>query len=146
VRFNSVNLFVEGLRAEVQVRLDSGAHEMLGTASGVPTRLGTERLVVEATLDALQQRLGEEVRLVAGELQIARVGSGEAVIVEVVLARRRSEQSLLGACYVGQDRQRSVVLATLDAVNRVLGGLVGSRWTEIRVEPEAAEWDGGKQG
>jgi hypothetical protein len=145
--FRSVNLLVEGLRSQVQVELSLDGRNLLGTAAGVPCALGTERLVVRATLDALQQAVGDDLRILDGDLVFTRAGSSEAAVVEVVLVWPRSEQRLLGACAVGQDRHRSVVFATLDAVNRIFERLAPQHWIEFEVEaetPESSEEDAGK--
>ncbi|MCK4305334.1 MAG: hypothetical protein KAY24_13940 [Candidatus Eisenbacteria sp.] len=136
ILFRSVNLLVEGLRSEVQVELTANGRPLLGGATGVPASLGTERLVVAATLDALGELVTEDVRLFPGDLIFPRVGGGEAVIAEVVVVRPRSEQRLIGACGVGQDRHRSVVFAVLDAINRIVSRLVTERWVEFEVKPE----------
>ena len=136
--FRSVNLLVEGLRSQVQVELSLDGRHLLGTAAGVPCALGTERLVVRATLDALEQAVSDDLRILDGDLAFTRAGLTEAVVVEVVLVWPRSEQRLLGACAVGQDRHRSVVFATLDAVNRIFQRLAPEHWIEFQVEAEAA--------
>lgn len=138
VLFRSVNLLVEGLRSEVQVALEADGRSLMGSATGPPSFLGTERLVVVATLDAVEKMIRNEVRLVPGDLTFVRVGPEEAVIAEVVLMRARWEQRLIGACHVGQDRYRSVVFAVLDALNRILGRLEPGRWVEFYVEPASA--------
>ncbi len=137
LRFRSVNILVEGLRSEVQVELDGEGRVLVGSAVGVPCALGTERLVVAACLEALGQLVPESVRLVTGDLVLTRLGSGEAFVVEVLLVRQRWEQRLIGACAIGQDRHRSIVLAVLDALNRVLGRLSPGPWVEYSVDPDA---------
>ncbi len=141
IQFGSVNLLVEGLRAEVQVELGLDERRLLGAASGVPASLGTERLVAAATLSALEGLVRSEIRLLIGDLTITRIGPGEAVMVEVVLIEPRREQRLVGACHVGPDRHRSVVFAVLDAINRIVSHLAPGRWIEFHVEPDGN--DGG---
>jgi hypothetical protein len=139
VRFHSVSVLIEGLQTEVQVRLAAQGRDLLGCASGIPVGFETERLVARATLEALQCLLPEDERLLAGDLSCSRVGSGEVMVAEVLWARGRGQQRLIGACPLEADRLRSAVFATLDALNRILAKLAPSGWTEVRVEPEAAE-------
>ncbi len=146
VLFGSVNLYVEGLRAEAQVRLRMNGRELLGTAAGVPTHLGAERLIAQATLDALQRVTRHDSRLWLGELAHMPWGDDALIVVEVLLVRQRSEERFIGACVVGADRQRAAVLATLDALNRVMRRLTADRWTEIQVEPEGGERESEGQG
>ncbi len=139
VRLHSVNVLIEGLRSEVQVRAGLGGKILDGHAVGVPCRLGTERLVAEAVLDALQKVLSQDVRLVAGDLAFTRLGPGEVVLVEVVIVRQRTEERLVGACKLGQERMRSVAYATLDALNRILPTLGPKEWVEYEVAGQSEE-------
>ena len=141
-RLESLTLRMEGSRAEVQVRLSVNGRQLQGGATGMPTARGMERMVIAATLEALQQLVRDEVRLVPGELRRLRVGGHEARLVQVTVWRPHEEQALLGACWVRQDPYRAVVLATLDALNRALCRLAPIHWMEIRVEPGVAEEEG----
>jgi len=133
VRFRSVNVLVEGVRSEAQVTLDVGGRILIGVSEGAPAMLGTERLIAAATLDALGKLVREDVRLVPGDLSIARCGPGDAVLVEIIIVHPRAEQRLVGACRVQQDRHRCVVFAVLDALNRVLETLVPQAWVAFNV-------------
>ncbi|MFH1143936.1 MAG: hypothetical protein V1774_05270 [Candidatus Eisenbacteria bacterium] len=139
IRFQSIQVLVEGLRAEVQVRLRAEGRALCGIAEGVPAANEVERLAVRATLDALQSMMPPDVRLLGGEVRYAQVGEGEVFVVEVRCVRERSERRLIGACRVEADRLRGAVFATLDALNRVLGLLSPPGWTEVRVGAESAE-------
>lgn len=144
VLFETVNMLVGALRSEVQVELLYEGERLVGSAHGVPATLGTERLVANATLDALAQIVCDDIRLLCGDIAFTRVGSGDAAIAEVILVRRRSEERLVGACHVGPDRQRSVALAVLDAINRRLVRISPDTWIEHRVG-SASEGSEGKE-
>ena len=137
VLFETVNMLVGTLRSEVQVELLYEGERLVGSAQGVPATLSTERLVADATLDALSQIICDNIRLLCGDITFTRIGPGEAAITEVILVRRRSEERLVGACRVGPDRQRSVALAVLDAVNRRLVRISPDTWVEHRVGADA---------
>ncbi len=133
--FRSVNLFVEGLHAEVHVNLTFAGREISGSATGVPAALGTERLIAEATLDALSQLIDQNTKLISGDLTIATIGGRQVVLSEVILVQSRHEQHLVGVCPMGQDRSRCIVFAILSALNRILGRITQpSRWIEFQVE------------
>ena len=133
IRFRSVNLLVEGVRSEVQVVLEVSGRTLHGTAEGAPASLGTERLIAAATLQAVERLVRDDVRLLPGDLTFTRCGHGEAVVVEIVVVHPRSEQRLVGACRVQQDRHRCVVFAVLDGLNRMLETLVPQEWVEFDV-------------
>jgi hypothetical protein len=143
IQFHSVDLHVEGMTAEVQVRLTHGETCLTGSAEGVAAALSTERLVLQATLAAAQRILREDVRLVAGDLAITRLGRGRVVIVQVTAVEPRSELQLVGACRLTDDRLRAVVFATLAAINRVSARLMPAAWTEVRVDPGGQSSDSG---
>lgn len=135
-RLESLTLHVETTVAEALVQLSANGREMRGCARGSPSADGLERAVFEATLEALQQLVRQEVRLGAGELRRFRLGSRDARLVEVAVCRANEEQHLLGIAWVRQDAYRAVVMATLSALNRTLCRLAPVHWTEIRVEPD----------
>lgn len=144
ILFHSVDLHIEGMTAEVQVRLTHGETCLTGSAEGVAAALNTERLVLQATLAAAQKILREDVRLVPGDLAITRLGRGRAVVVEVVAVEPRSELQLVGACRIVDDRLRAVVFAALAALNRVTARLLPADWTEIRVDPGGPSSESGR--
>lgn len=138
IRFNSVNLLVEGLRLQAQVELSFEGRRLIGSATGVPAVRGAERAIAAAALNALQKATRDDVRLWPGDMSFARVGDSDVVLVEVLVVRPRDEQHLIGAALIGLDRQRAVVFAVLDALNRIFKRLSPERWIEFQVEPEAS--------
>jgi len=139
ILFRSVELEVAGQRATVRVALDAGGRRLCGRAEGIPAGLGTERLVLQATLAALEPLLAPGAQLAPGELAVARLGDGDVVAVEALILRARDCERRVGACRLEGDRLRAVVFAALAALNRRLGALGARPWTEVRVEPESAK-------
>lgn len=137
--FRSVNLLVEGLKLQAQVELLLDRRQLLGTSSGVPAAGATERALVSATLEAVGQIVRSDLRLRAGAVATTRVGGSRVVLTEILVIGPRSEQRLIGASPAGSDRNRTVVFATLDALNRVLPRLIPERWIEYRVDPQTRD-------
>jgi hypothetical protein len=135
VRFVGVNLFVSGARTQAQVELRWKGLPRMGSASGWSTRGGAHRLIAQATLAALQEFLADELALALEEVQLVRQGRSRIVLVTVALVEHRDEKLLVGACEARMDLQRSVVLATLSAVNRLVGGLAAKEPTEYVLRP-----------
>lgn len=123
IRFESVNLFVAGPRVQAQVELRWKGIKRMGTASGWGSRDASEQLVANATVAAVQEFLEEEIGLSVADVRRLHLGHRDVIVVGVVLIAHRSEKTLAGSCTVEQDAQQAVVLATLGALNRVLGGL-----------------------
>ena len=139
VRFQSVQMLIEGVQAEALVRLSVDGRALTGSACGVPAAMESERLVACATLDALRPLLPDDTRFVCAGVAETQIGCGRAMLVDVRCVRSRSELRLIGACAAQADPLRGAVFATLDALNRVLGLLAPLRWTEVRVDPETAD-------
>ena len=135
VRFVSANLFVSGLKTTAQVELSWQGMTRLGSATGASARDNAARLLSAATLNALVPYLGDDVTLAPHEVEFARLGRQEVVLVTVKLLGQRSEKTLVGSCTVEQDMAQSVVYATLAAVNRVLGGLRSREPVEYELRP-----------
>jgi len=123
IRFASVNVFVSGSRAHAQVELKWKGVPRMGSASGWSTREGAHRLIATATITAIQEFIDDEVALGTPDVQLVRLHGRELAVVGVGLIAHRQEKMLVGGCTVEQDVQEAVVLATLGAVNRVVGGL-----------------------
>jgi len=123
VRFESANVYVSGARVQAQVELRWKGTHRLGSASGWSTRGGAQRLLAAATLAAVQEFLDDDLALSLEDVSFRRIGRHRAAIVGVELLAHRESKSLVGACTVGGDAQQAVVLATLSALNRVVGGL-----------------------
>lgn len=123
IRFGSVNLYVSGPRAQAQVELRWKGITRMGSATGTATRDGAHLLVAAATVAALEQFLEEDRSLGVNGVHFVRLGPAEAVVVGLTLLAHRREKTLAGCCTVEQDVPQAVALATLAALNRVVGGL-----------------------
>jgi hypothetical protein len=139
VRFGSVNLYVAAGRAQAQVELAWKGVTRLGTATGTATRDGAYGLIAAATLGAVQEFLEDGQAFSLQDIELVRLGKQDVVVVSVSLLAHRSEKILVGCCTVERDAQQAVVLATLAALNRVLGGLRTREPTEYVLRPASAE-------
>lgn len=135
IRFGSVNLFVSGPRTQAQVELRWKGLSRMGSASGWSTRDGAYRLVAQATLAGVQEFLEGEVAFGIQEVDFVKMGRRRVALVALALLAHRQEKILVGSCTVEQDVQQAVVLATLAALNRVVGGLPTREPTEYVLRP-----------
>jgi hypothetical protein len=135
IRFVGVNLFVAGARTQAQVELRWKGLPRMGSASGWSTREGAHRLVAAAALAAVQEFLAEPVALSVEEVRLVGLGRRRVVVVSVAMVGHRHEKLLTGSCTVEQDLQQAVVLATLSALNRLVGGLPVREPTEYVLRP-----------
>jgi hypothetical protein len=135
IRFEGVNVYVSGPRAHAQVELSWRGLTRMGSASGWSTREAAHRLIASAALAAVQEFLEDDIALSVEEAQVMRLGREDVVIVSLALLVHRQQKTLAGCCSVGGDAQQAAVLATLAALNRVVGGLRTREPTEYVVRP-----------
>jgi len=135
IRFGSVNLYLDGARAQAQVELRWKGVLRMGNASGWCSREGAQRLVAAATVAALQEFLDWDVALGVEDVEVVRMGGHEVVVVSLALLTHRQEKLLTGCCTVGRDLPQAVVLATLSSLNRVIGGLKTKEPIEYVLRP-----------
>lgn len=135
IRFVGVNLYVAGSRVQAQVELRWKGLPRMGSASGWSTRDGAHRLVAQAALAGIQEFLADDLALVVQDVTFLRAGGRKAVLVAVSLVTPREERILLGTSLIGKDLHQAVVLATLSALNRLVGGLRTKEPTEYVLRP-----------
>lgn len=135
IRFRAANVFVNGTRVQAQVDFQWKGLPRSGTAAGHGTRDAGQRLVAQAVLQGIQDFLEEDLALSLDGVEVARVGGREVAVVTVQLVAHREHKSLVGCCTVEQDVPQAVALATLAAVNRVLGGLPTREPVEYVLRP-----------
>lgn len=131
IRFEGVNLFVSGPRTQAQVELRWKGLPRMGNASGWSTRDESHRLVAQSTATAVQEFLADPVALGVLGVEFVETGRHKVVVVTLSMLVHRHEKVLTGCAVVEQDTPQSVVLATLSALNRVVGGMRVKEPTEF---------------
>ena len=141
IRYENVNLIVNGPRAQAQVELRWKGLPRVGNASGFSARDDANRLVAQATTLAVQEFLADPVALSVRDVNFLDVSGRRVVIVILSLLAHRHEKVLTGSCTVEQDTPQAVVLATLAALNRIVAGMRAKEPTEyvLRAESYANE-------
>lgn len=135
LQFCGVTTSIEQHRCRVRVELALGEREGMGEALGANSRREIPRLVALATLDAVRKFLDEGYTLSLSEVEVRRFAGEEVVLVGVKFYKDRLEKPLTGSCVVAHDLQQSVVYATLDALNRILGRLRYREPVEFELRP-----------
>lgn len=106
--------------AEAKVELLAGGESLVAVAEGPASSYNKHRLLVEATLKALNHLTLEGCMFVAEDVAISQVGKHRAALVAITLVTSTEELSLAGCALVRRDDLEAVVKAALDAVNRKL--------------------------
>lgn len=135
IRFESVNLFVSGPRTQAQVELRWKGLPRIGSASGWSARDESHKLVAQATAGAAQEFLADPMAIGVQGVEFVDFGRRRTVVVMLSLLANRQEKLVTGSCVIEQDTPQAVVLATLAALNRVLGGLRVKEPTEYVLRP-----------
>ena len=115
----------DGVDMAVSLRIGDVYHK--GVARSDRSSAGRNRAIAQATTDAINQFLGDGCRFCLDELRQVPIGGQMAVLVWLRLEQAGKAESLLGACYLGEDPNFSVALATLDGVNRRILALTFTR-------------------
>ena len=109
---------VSGSRISVTVELAWHDERIVGTATGPAAQSTKLRLVAEATLNALEQALDEDVAFGVSAVDITNVGAHLVAIAVIVFVVGGTERVLTGSAIGGGDASQAMVRAVLDALNR----------------------------
>jgi hypothetical protein len=118
VAVEDVELVTERVLVRATVRLRWAAALHTGSASAAATPSGGQRAVVCATARAIEQITGGLVRLDVEAVDLLQVGQDQVGVVVLTLIAGDRVDRLTGSALVREDRNDTLVRATLDALNR----------------------------
>lgn len=113
----------DGSRTSTRVTLDWHDGQLVGETTGAAAAATRNRLVAEATLQALGQALQAEASFAVASVDVPTLGSRRVAVAQIVLVTNQSERLMVGSSLVDEDESRAVVRAVLDALNRVVPDL-----------------------
>ncbi len=122
-RIHSVHTDVMGVRAVATVLLELEGEVYTGTSEGPASTTGRDRLVGQATLNAVDAYASGSFGFALEDVAIITLGRERVAVSCVILVTPLGEQALAGTALVRQSENDSLVRATLDAINRRLGFL-----------------------
>ncbi|HEY5032938.1 MAG TPA: hypothetical protein VIJ54_10715 [Actinomycetes bacterium] len=106
----------EGVTSEVTLEIDGRAHT--GSAGAASTPSSVHRSVALATLRAVEEAVGGELRFELEHLETTSLGTDRAIVVEISMITKYGSERLTGVSAVREDARQAVIRATLDALNR----------------------------
>jgi hypothetical protein len=106
----------EGVTSEVTLEIAGQAHT--GSAGAASTPSSVHRSVALATLRAVEEAVGRDLRFELEHLETTSLGTDRAVIVEISMITKYGSERLTGVSSVREDARQAVIRATLDALNR----------------------------
>ncbi len=134
ISFHSVNIYFsdDTTRAEVELSRDGDA--AFGSAQTDKPALSPLEVIAEATLEAVSDYLDEVSRLCLLGVRRVAFGDTTAIVVRVDLVNGRDRKALAGTSVDSGNENQTVVFATLDAINRVLGKLDVKSSVEYKIK------------
>jgi hypothetical protein len=130
-----VSLAQSNLVAEARVELLRDGIGTVAEAKGADSSSSVQRLVAEATVEAIQRYFENGGLFTVTAVEQLTVGGKPIAVVCVTHVFERRERVLVGACPVDGDVPRAVALASLDAVNRFLRRLEPRKPEEYEIGP-----------
>jgi hypothetical protein len=115
-----MHLISAGFDVTATVTLAADNRTAVGEARGLASPSGVHRAVATATLRAVEQLVGDSVRVELEHLEVTTMGAEKTVVVLLTLLTRQGSEPLTGAAAVRDDVRQAVIRATLDALNRRL--------------------------
>jgi hypothetical protein len=122
----SIGAEATGVHVNVTVTLSLEGDVFTGRATGPGSQTARQRLVAEATLDAVEQYLQGAFAFALEDVDIVRLGRQSVAVSCIALVTSYGEQAFGGSALVRQNDNESIVRATMDAINRRLGFLTAS--------------------
>lgn len=112
-----VDYSLNGINAEALVVLRYHENTYTGKKKGLHTRIGVSKLIANATIKAVEEYLGKGPCFSIEDIEKTRIAKREAVLVAVTLLTNYEEKNFIGASYIDSDEYKSIVKATLNALN-----------------------------
>lgn len=107
-----------GTKADVKVTLERKEETFEGKITGVNTEHNSLRMIVAATLKAIETYLGVDDSFILEDIKVTELGGKEVIITSITFVSAYSEQSFVGCAFVNRNKNEAIVKATLDAINR----------------------------
>jgi hypothetical protein len=109
---------LDGSRTKVSVTLAWQGDTLIGEVSGAAANTTRQRLVAEATIEALRQALQDSTAIGVASVDIPTLGSRRVAIAQIVMVTEAVERMMVGSALADGENSRAVVRAVLDALNR----------------------------
>ncbi len=109
---------MDGNHTRVVVTLAWQGDTLIGEVEGAAAHTTRNRLVAEATIEALQQALQVSTAIGVAAVDLPVLGSRSVAIAQVVMVNEGAERLMVGSALVDGESSRAVVRAVLDALNR----------------------------
>ncbi len=106
--------------AKCSVTLSYDGNTFLGKAQSSASSLSRQRMVAEATLEAVHQFLNRENLFSVADVKLSEAAGEPVAVVAVLCNKNQKSDLLIGATCQNDDLNTAIVKSTLDAINRKL--------------------------
>jgi len=116
-----VGVFHEDNQVHAEVTLALSDGKFVGDAKDADTPSGHIAALIRATLEALLMIYDTKIRFSDPQFRIVTLGNEEVFLVHLSAVEGRNVQSFAGSAIIRQDSRQTAVMATLGALNRIMG-------------------------
>jgi hypothetical protein len=119
IKILSVSHDSTGDRANIKIVLGKDDEVFENSAKGINAVRNIDRMLVDTTLKTVEEACGYQETFVLEDIKTVNFTTAQAIVV-IIGVYNGIEQRFSGTSLIGQDYKKSVVKATLDAINRYL--------------------------
>ncbi|MBC8368307.1 hypothetical protein H8E52_12945 [bacterium] len=116
-----VGVFHEDNQVHAEVTLALSEDKFVGEAKDADTPSGHIAALIRATLEALLMIYDSKIRFSDPQFRIVTLGNEEVFLVHLSAVEGRNVHSFAGSAIIRQDSRQTAVMATLGALNRIMG-------------------------
>lgn len=116
--FNEISLVKNKEHSSATVSLTDGDQTYTGTASALSERSEVNKMICQATLEAIEDYIDGKVELTAADVREFDLNGEKAVATCVIAKKGDRVKQYIGSTFLYEDRGLAIVKATLDALNR----------------------------
>lgn len=106
------------MEAKAKVTLGCGDKIYEGKSEGIRSTSQINRLVAEATLDAIEMFLNYKVKFILEEIKIVSIAGRDVVLLALYEMYEQKEKLFVGKCIVESDINTAIIKAVLNSINR----------------------------
>ena len=120
LKVKSIEYLTIGTKANSKVTLEKNDEIFEGEHSGVNSKNNSQRIIVNATLKAVEKFLGINDTFSFEDIIEVQLAGKNAIIIAITFVSEHEEHIFSGCSFVNSDKREAVVKATLDAINRIV--------------------------
>lgn len=116
--FDEISMSRNKERSSATVSLSDADSSFSGTASSLNDCLEVNKMICQATLNAVENFIDENVLLSVADVKTFDLSGEKAVAVCIAVKSKSNVDRMIGSSFIGDDSGTAVVKATMDALNR----------------------------